>query len=304
MLKIITWNIQSARTRDGGADWGLVVEALHGFADFDVLCLQEVSSGFPARDGSDGGDGFAALAARLPGYQAAAALALDVSPDPRGPDPRGLDGERRRLGCMSFSRLPVRQVLRHSLPWPADPAVPGMPRTVLELALETPLGLLRVLNAHLEYFSEAQRLAQVGRLRELQQEACAHAAKPRPGLDANGPFAAIPRPAEAVLAGDFNMLPGSTAHARLLAPFDDGTPAWRDAWALARPHAHSHQQSHPQSHPQSTPHAPTVGLHGKDTPCTFDYAFVSAGLAGRVRGMRVDGGARGSDHQAVLLELG
>jgi endonuclease/exonuclease/phosphatase family metal-dependent hydrolase len=73
MLKLITWNIQSARTRDGGADWGLVVEALHGFADFDILCLQEVSSGFPARDGSDGGDGFAALAARLPGYHAHAA---------------------------------------------------------------------------------------------------------------------------------------------------------------------------------------------------------------------------------------
>jgi len=288
MLKLITWNIQSARTRDGGAGWGLVVEALHGFADFDILCLQEVSSGFPARDGSEGGDGFAALAARLPGYHAAAALALDL---------RAQDGRRRRLGCMSFSRLPVRQVLRHSLPWPVDPAVPSMPRTVLELGLETPLGLLRVLNVHLEYFSEAQRLAQVEHLRTLQQEAVAHAAAPRPGLDADGPFAAIPRAAEAVLAGDFNMLPGSTAHARLLAPFDDGTPAWQDAWALARP-------GPPQSDLASRRYPPTVGLHGKDTPFTFDYAFVSAGLAERVRTMRVDGGARGSDHQAVLLELG
>jgi endonuclease/exonuclease/phosphatase family metal-dependent hydrolase len=291
MLKLITWNIQSARTRDGGADWGLVVEALHGFADFDILCLQEVSSGFAARDGSDGGDGFAALAARLPDYHAAAALALDL---------RDADGSRRRLGCMSFSRWPVRQVLRHSLPWPADPAVPSMPRTVLELGLETPLGSLRVLNAHLEYFSETQRLAQVERLRVLQQEACAHAAAPRPGLEANGPFAAIPRAAEAVLAGDFNMLPGSTAHVRLLAPFDDGTPAWHDAWALVLPHL----PSQPQSQLASRRYPATVGLHGKDTPFTFDYAFVSAGLAERVRAVRVDGGARGSDHQPVLLELG
>jgi endonuclease/exonuclease/phosphatase family metal-dependent hydrolase len=273
MIKLVTWNVQSARASACATEWATIAAALDRFADVDILCLQEVSCGFAA------GDGFAALAARLPGYHAASALALDVLAP---------GGARRRLGCMSFSRFPILQALRHALPWPADPAVPSMPRTVLELTLGTPLGLLRVLNAHLEYFSETQRLAQAEGLRALHREACAHAAAPRPGLAPDGPFAAIPRALDAVLMGDFNMLPGSHAWQRLLAPFDDATPAWHDAWELAQP---------------DSPHAPTVGVHGDD-PFTFDYVFVSAGLAGRVRGMQVDRAAGHSDHQAVLLELG
>jgi endonuclease/exonuclease/phosphatase family metal-dependent hydrolase len=279
MIKLVSWNIQSARRRPGDG-WARIVDALagfSGFADVDILCLQEVAAGF------GGGDGFAALAARLPGYHAAGAAALDVCAP---------DGGRRRLGCMTLSRYPLVQVLRHSLPWPADLAVPSMPRIALEVTLDTPSGLLRVLNAHLEYFSEAQRLAQVDALRTLHRDACAHARAPRPGPDADpgtgNPFAAIPRALDAVLAGDFNMLPGSPSWRRLLAPFDDGTPAWHDAWALAHP---------------ERPHAPTVGVHG-DAPFTFDYAFVGAGLAGRVRTLRVDDGAGDTDHQALLLELG
>jgi endonuclease/exonuclease/phosphatase family metal-dependent hydrolase len=37
---------------------------------------------------------------------------------------------------------------------------------------------------------------------------------------------------------------------------------------------------------------------------TFDYAFVGADLAARVRSVRVGEVARGSDHQPVLLDLG
>jgi endonuclease/exonuclease/phosphatase family metal-dependent hydrolase len=280
MLKLITWNIQSARTPAGGADLDHVVERLAGFADFDLLCLQEVGCGFPARDGSPGGDQFAGLAERLPGYRAVSAFALDAP---------GADGAPRRLGNMLFTRHPVLQVLRHALPWPADPEVASMPRCALEVTLATPLGPLRVLNVHLEYFSARQRLAQVERLRALHAEACAHARAPRPGGD--GPFAGIVRPASAILVGDFNMLPVSSAYARLLSDFADGAPAWLDAWQLAEP---------------GRRHAPTVGLHDRSPsamPITFDYAFVTADLAPRVRTLRIDPRDGGSDHQPLLLEL-
>jgi endonuclease/exonuclease/phosphatase family metal-dependent hydrolase len=288
MLKLITWNIQSARADDGSADVGGVLACLEriggrsdGALDADVLCLQEVACGFTARDGSVIGDQFAELSRRLPGWEAVRAYAVDtLAPD----------GGRRRLGSMIFSRHPILQVLRHSLPWPADPEVPSIPRVALEVALDTPLGLLRLLNVHLEYFSEVQRLAQVEALRALQREACAHARRPRQGGSAESPFLALPRPAPAVLLGDFNMLPGSHCHQALLAPFDDDTPPWRDAWPLAHPgHAH----------------APTVGLHDPaGQPFTFDYAFAGADLAARVRALRAGTGARGSDHQPLLLELG
>ena len=285
MLSVLSWNIQSARSPAGGADLDGVVACLDRFAPgADVLCLQEVACGFPARDGSPGGDQFAGLARRLPGWHCASAYAVDtLAPD----------GGRRRVGSMVFSRHPVLQVLRHSLPWPADPAAPSMPRIALELTLETPPGLLRLLNVHLEYFSETQRLAQLDALRRLQAEAWAHARSPRtdsgPGGDPDSPFCSLPRPSAALLLGDFNMLPGSRSHLALLAPFDDDTPPWRDAWQLVHP---------------ARAHAPTVDLHDPHgEPFTFDYAFVSADLAARVRGLRTGRLAQGSDHQPLLLEL-
>jgi len=285
MLKLITWNIQSARTPGGDTDLDDIVERLRTCADFDLLCLQEVTRGTfdasAARSGSPGIDWFAGLAQRLPGYQAVSALALDTP---------GPDGAPREMGNMLFSRFPVLQVLRHSLPWPADPEVTSMPRCALEVTLATPIGPLRVLCVHLEYFSMRQRLVQVERLRALHAEACAHARAPRPS--GAGPFAAVPRPGAAIMAGDFNMLPESSAHRRLLSAYEDGAPAWQDAWRLAQP---------------GRAHAPTVGLHdrapGAAPPFTFDYAFVSADLAGRVRALRVDGRAGASDHQPLLLEL-
>jgi endonuclease/exonuclease/phosphatase family metal-dependent hydrolase len=285
MLTLLGWNIQSARAPGGGSDVGGVLACIERFAPgADVLCLQEVACGFPARDGSPGTDQFAALVRHLPGWHAARAHAVDtLAPG----------GGRRRLGSMVLSRHPILQVLRHSLPWPAD-ATPSMPRVALEVTLDTPLGLLRLLNVHLEYFSVRQRLAQVEALRALQREAWHHTRQPRgaagPGGDRDSPFAPLPRPAPAILLGDFNMLPGSGEYQALIAPFGDDTPPWRDAWPLTHP---------------DKPHAPTVGLHDPGgAPLTFDYAFVGADLAARVRSVRVGEVARGSDHQPVLLDLG
>jgi exonuclease III len=77
----------------------------------------------------------------------------------------------------------------------------------------------------------------------------------------------------------------------VLADFADGTPAWIDAWQMVEP---------------GRRHPPTVGLHDRSPgamPITFDYAFVSADLAPRVRALRVDPRVGGSDHQPLLLEL-
>lgn len=283
MLKLITWNIQSARTATGGADLDRIIACLDRFSDFDILCVQEVACGYPTKDGDDCGDQFAGLASRLTGYESASGIFTDT---------RGPGGKRRQLGSMIFSRHPIVQVFRHSLPWPPDPEVMSMPRGALEATVAAPSGLLRVTTAHLEYFSVHQRMAQVERLRDLHREAWAHAATDRPGGELAGPFTAVPRAAPAVLAGDFNMLPHSPEYLRMLASFADGTLAYRDAWQLAQP---------------GRRHAPTVGLHDDSPdaglPFTFDYFFVSADLAGRVRQVRVEGSDEGSDHQALLLEL-
>jgi endonuclease/exonuclease/phosphatase family metal-dependent hydrolase len=282
MPTFVTWNIQSARTADG-VDAGRLLAPLERFADAHVLCLQEVASGFCARDGAPAADWFAALAARLPGWHLASFAPLDRS---------SRDGACQRLGTLVCSRYPMLQVLRHSLPWPADPDQPSMPRGALEVTLDAPGGLLRVLSVHLEYFSLPQRMAQVERLRALHAEAVHHVRSPHPGLPGAGPFAAAARAAPALVLGDFNMLPDSPEYARLLAPFADGTPGLCDAWHLAHPGCR---------------HAPTVGLHddapGAGPPFTFDYAFVTAELGTRIRQLRVEGIETGSDHQPLVLEL-
>jgi endonuclease/exonuclease/phosphatase family metal-dependent hydrolase len=281
MVSFVTWNMQWAGIADAPGR-ARRIAALARLADAQVLCLQEVASGFPAPGGGTIEDGFAAVAAQLPGHQ----LAVFAPLERRGPD-----GAHQRLGTMICSRYPVLQVLRHSLPWPPDPDQPSMPRGALEVTLDTPGGLLRVLSVHLEYFSLPQRMAQVEQLRTLQREAVAQARLAHPGLPGS-PFAAAARAAPTLMFGDFNMLPDSPEHARLLAPWLDDTPALADAWRLAHP---------------GTAHAPTVGLHDgspdADPPFTFDYAFVSTGLPGRIRHLQVDAADTGSAHQPLVLEL-
>jgi endonuclease/exonuclease/phosphatase family metal-dependent hydrolase len=282
-MKLITWNIQWGRGADGRVDLGRVVAHAHRFADFDVLCVQEVSAGHQQLPGCDGSDQFEQLAARLPGYEPVAGVASDVL---------GAAGHPRRFGNMLFSRLPVRQVFRHLLPWPAEDGVMSMQRVAIEATLDTPLGPLRVTTTHLEYYSARQREAQIDRLRELHREAVAHAHVTRPGTASDGAFERMPRAAAAVLVGDFNFKPDDPDHARLLAPMDPTTPAYRDAWELAHP-GHRHE--------------PTVGVHDKEqwpgTPFTFDFVCVSADIAGRVRDVRVDEVTDASDHQPMLVEL-
>lgn len=279
-MKLISWNIQRGRGLRETCSIARVVADLRHMAEFDVLCLQEVSSGYTDLPGADGANQFVQLARLLHGYTPLAGVATDTL---------GEGDARLLFGNMIFSRFPVVQVLRHALPWPADPAVMSMQRSAIEATLETPQGLLRVSTAHLESFSLLQRAAQVERLRELHRDACLHAAAKRPGDGDNGPFCAVPRAMSTLLTGDFNFLPDSAEYQRLQASFEDGVPAYRDAWRVRHP---------------GRVHAPTVCVHDDSAiPFTSDYIFASADLAPRVREVRVMPGNFGPDHQPLLIEL-
>jgi endonuclease/exonuclease/phosphatase family metal-dependent hydrolase len=190
MLRIITWNIQWGQGIDGRVDLARMIGDAGKLADFDVLCLQEVSDNFSDLKGNSGENQFAALAALLPGYNAVEGVALDV--------PDGAGG-RRRFGNMILSRLPVAQVLRYTLPWEAAPTR-NMPRLLLEAAIETPSGPVRIMTTHLEYSSSALRRAQVEGIREAHRTACARVATPRE--EGPGTYALFPTSASAVLMGE------------------------------------------------------------------------------------------------------
>ena len=97
--------------------------------------------------------------------------------------------------------------------------------------------------------------------------------------------------AQALLCGDMNFPASAPDRFRLLAPFSDGTPGFRDAWS--------------ELHPGET-HAPTVGIHKVDfvdRPECFDFAFVTEGLAARLKAHGINAATEASDHQPVWVEL-
>jgi endonuclease/exonuclease/phosphatase family metal-dependent hydrolase len=281
-MKLITWNIQWGRGIDLKVDLLRIARTARELADFDVLCLQEVAVNFPGLGGSRGENQVEELSSALPGYAAHYGIATDVD------DGRG---GRSRFGNLVLSRLPVIHVFRHLLPWPADPAVPSMQRIAVEAVVQSPWGPLRVMTTHLEYYSAMQRMAQVEALRRLHEEACGHAALPRPSGDPGEPFAALPRPSSAILTGDFNFKPDAPEHQRMISTFGAAEPRFMDAWDIAHP---------------KQPHAHTVGLYENgwaEHPYCCDFVYVTGDLASRVREVTVDAQTQASDHQPILIEL-
>lgn len=274
-MRLLQWNVQWCRGIDGRVDPARIARVARELADPDIACFQEVAANFAPLAGSGGEDQEALLRAHLPGYQVFFAFGVDV------PDE---SGGRRRFGNVIASRLPVRRVQRHSLPWPPEDGVPSMPRVALEAVVDAPWGPLRVTTTHLEYYSGAQRAAQVRRLLEVDAEAQAHARARPSSRYASGPFQALAPPPAGILTGDFNMRPDDALIAEL-------GGRYRDAWRVRHP---------------AQPHPPTFCLHGDEhgrEPYCCDYVFVTPDLAPRVSQVRIDLETQASDHQPVIVEF-
>jgi endonuclease/exonuclease/phosphatase family metal-dependent hydrolase len=176
-MKLITWNIQWGLGMDGRVDLARIVSEARRMADFDVLCLQEVADGFNDLEQHDGGNQFAQIAALLPEYIPIEGIAVDLPGE----------GARQRFGNMILSRLPIGRIMRHALPWDADPTTRNMPRLLLEAEVRAPSGTVRVMTTHLEYHSAQLRSVQVAAIREIHQLATMRARQPpQPGA---GPYA-------------------------------------------------------------------------------------------------------------------
>jgi endonuclease/exonuclease/phosphatase family metal-dependent hydrolase len=251
-VRLLTWNVQSCRGIDGAVDPARTAAEARRLADPDIACFQEIDSD--------------ALMHQLPEYESAWVSGVDVPAD------RG----RYRFGNVLLSRRPLGRILRHSLPWPASPDTPSMPR----VAVEAVVGDLRIITTHLEYYSAAHREAQIHALEGILVEGTAK----RLEENGDGPFIHFPRPQSALLCGDFNMKPEDPLHDRLR------QIGLVDAWQALNP---------------GTPHPPTFRVHEtqKEAPYCCDYVFVTPDLVPRLRAIRVDGATQVSDHQPVIVEL-
>lgn len=282
-MKLLTWNIQWGRGTDGRVDLARMATVARALEP-DILCLQEVAVNHPDLPGGASMNQPSWLSGLFLGYESAYAIGSDL------PDGRG---GRRQFGNLILSRLPMLQVFRHQLPWPADPTVPSMPRVVLEAviaAADFPGGALRVLTTHLEYYSAMQRRAQLAALRDICDAGWHQAIQPRPATETDPPFAVLPRGEGCVLCGDFNS--PADAPERAILGAKCAAPALQDAWLLAH---------------GAVPPAPTFGVHDRRFlvgPACYDSFYISANIADRVSDVWVDDLSVASDHQPVLLTLG
>ncbi|MCC6379334.1 MAG: endonuclease/exonuclease/phosphatase family protein [Burkholderiales bacterium] len=285
MITLVTWNVQWFRGLDGRVDPARVVAHAKSLADFDLLCVQELADNFPdpSLAGNDDRDQFALLAALLPGFEVFHGV---------GSDHPATQGRRRRFGNAIASRLPVQAVRRHALPWPADPRVASMQRVAVDAVVMARDFPVRVITTHLEYWSAGQRAAQVEALRGIHAEAHGQARLGGAARDDGGPFQRHAMPKATLVCGDFNMGPDDPSYLRMLAPFDDGTSRFRDAWRVARGNA---------------PQPPTFNVFERYTPASepvaCDFVFASDEIASAIRSVDVDSDTRLSDHQPVVVTL-
>jgi len=268
VTSIVTWNIQNGKGCDGVVDLARTARVIRAMGEADVVCLQEI-----ARHDSLYGnvDQVAELRGLFPGFDAFFGAALH-----RGGD--------RQYGNLILSRLPILQAFNHLLPHPAEGGIKHMQRQAVEVVVQTRAGPLRVMTTHLEYYSASHRAAQIGRLRELQEEVAANEAAPaKPGTS---PYDAMPRPASLVLCGDFNLAPDDAQYRALFhAPLLDG-------WRYLR---------------KGEKDPLTTGLHDRvqwpmGGHCR-DYFAVTADMAARIRSIEMDAATDASDHQPLRLTL-
>jgi endonuclease/exonuclease/phosphatase family metal-dependent hydrolase len=272
-MHLLCWNVQWCRGVDGRVDPARIAAEVRRLADPDVICLQEIAANFPELPGSQGEDQAHALMQALPEYEGCLATGVDVP---------ATHGGRSRFGNLILSRLPVGQVLRHSLPWPASPDAPSMPRVAVEAVVEAPFGHVRVITTHLEYYSKTHREAQIERLGQLHAQACAE----RQLTDEPGPFRSWPRPPSAIICGDFNLPPQDSLHQRII------ELGFADAWETLNP---------------GKPHPHSFRIYERkegQSPYCCDFVFVTQDLVPRLRSVRIDGATQASDHQPVIVELG
>ncbi|MEM7225037.1 MAG: endonuclease/exonuclease/phosphatase family protein [Pseudomonadota bacterium] len=285
-MRVVSYNIQFGRGRDGRNDLARIAEAVRGA---DLIALQEVERNWPRPCGPEM-DQPAALSALLPGYHWVYGPAFDVDASQLLPNGR-IDNRRRQHGVMLLAKGPILSFRPFALPRLDYGDQFNMQMGALEAVVAPGDVPLWVYVAHLGYLEEAERLAQID---YLAQEI---ARAPDQGGAWSGPSSPLeaswtldrpapPMPASAIVLGDFNSQPDSAVYARLT-----GAMGLVDSRVAAGNSANEG----------------VTYLANADFPSAtdkrIDYCFVTTDLAQQVAAAWIDMAADGSDHQPIWVEL-
>lgn len=276
-MRVVTYNIQWGKGRDGSIDLERIAAAVAGA---DIIALQEVERHWRDQAHPDQAQRLADL---FPGFDWVYGAAVDLAGD--------VGGRRRQIGNMILSRWPIESA--RTFPLPSRPVEGHVndQQAMTEAVIHTSDLSLRIYNAHLNYLDERQRLEQVAVMRRWIDEAPERGAPvTAPGKAELGPEdewivltgGKLPSmPESAVLLGDFNCAPASATYRAL-------SPDYFDALELAGLAPHQ---------------GVTFPGGGGEPPQRLDHVLISSDLLPRFRKAWIDERAEGSDHQPVWLEL-
>lgn len=290
-MRIVTYNIQWGKGRDGSVDLERIARTV---ASADVIALQEVERHWRCMEHADQVDSLAAL---FPGHHPAYCAAVDFH-NPGAPQ------ARRQYGLMVLSRWPVLSVRSWPLPRATVLGQLSDPSILMECVIGHPERPFRLYVTHLNWISPRARLRQVEVILRIVAEAQVE------GPLIHGPgapesdFAADwmmlardelpPMPAPAILTGDFNMTPAAPEYTALCGPMTPWAGRLIEAGLFADALTCAGMSE-----------AEGVTFPGDSTNPDerIDHILVSPDLATLVRDGWIDAEAEGSDHQPVWAIL-
>ena len=286
-MKLVTYNIQYGKGKDGEYDLGRLAEAVR---DADIIGLQEVTRHLPPNvDQDQPGELAALLDDRYWVYGAPADFDASI---------RNADGtitnRRAQFGNMLLSRWPILSSRLELMPRVRTFDRPALQRGMLEAIIDHPDGPIRVYVVHLDHLLEQHRVVEIEHLLQFADGARRNGAAATGLAGGLGRMSAVPD--DFIVMGDCNMLPGSPAYLAMT-----GEPDYYYGAVMTADHL-----------------VDTWPLIGRDigdgatwwdeetnfTEGTrLDYVFVTPGLASAVTAAGIDETAAGSDHQPVWIEL-
>ncbi len=278
-MKCVTYNVHFGVGMDGQYDLARIADAVRGA---DLIALQEVSRNNPQNGSTDMVSGLCAL---FPDYFTVFGTPYQVNIGSH------MDAGKAvsvyfEFGNMVLSKTPIISSRNLLLPRRRTRDVLNLQRGALETMIDTPAGVVRFYNVHLDHVSGTERLAQTVFLKErvtnYQDEGGAVT-----GLASIG-FPEPPHPEHAVLMGDFNFPPDSPEYTLLC-----GTPEPDGFVDIAATGNGTSAPDHTWFDPE-----------GKKLSSRIDYCFATASLAGKCGKARVDQPACGSDHCPLWFEIG
>ncbi len=295
-MKIVTYNIQYAKGKDGRYDLARIADAVRGA---DLIGLQEVTRNFPGvpRAVADQPAGLSELLAE---YFWTYAAPLDLDGGSAIVAGRAVN-RRVQFGNMLLSRWPIRSTRHLLLPRERSFARNDSQNGVLEAIVAGPGGDTRIYVTHLNYLRSQQRRAQLEWLLPLLHAVPAQGASitgsrsPQEMSAAQVPTPDVPD--DFLLMGDCNLTPQQAEYDCIVGEADDFYGRQRTGGFLVDTWVAAGQRE-------------DEGLTWFDEATQFvsglrlDYIFVTPGLAHQVRRAWIDADNPASDHQPVWVELG